>query len=188
MKVNNIYHNIKGNTKRFQKEKSPSNNKGKVDGQRLWVALIEKGRKKEALLQRDKKDNNESSQIGKLTKKKDSSEEPVEERQRKEGNIQSPNFVIPPIDNSTLLNISARLVKDIYSGINSSGNREILVTLAPALFNNTSVRIERVGRGRIRLVVNTKDPAAFGFFNMFYENIRAGLLMKGITIDEFRFG
>jgi len=56
----------------------------------------------------------------------------------------------------------------------------------PSIFRNTHIKIEKTGKARVRIIINSGDAFALNFFNRFYENIRAGLAMRGVMLDEFK--
>lgn len=96
------------------------------------------------------------------------------------------NRIIQASQEKNLLPVATNLVRDIYAGLNSSGNRELVLSMMPSIFKNTQIRVEKTGRARVRIVIESKDKSALNFFNKFYENIRAGLFMKGVMLDEYR--
>lgn len=91
-----------------------------------------------------------------------------------------------PLSEKELIPIVTNLVKNIYSGLNSNGNRELVLSMMPSIFRNTHIRVEKTGKARVKIIIDTEDAFAMNFFNKFYENIKAGLIMRGLMLDEFK--
>lgn len=85
-----------------------------------------------------------------------------------------------------LLPVATNLVKNIYTGLSASGNRELVLSMMPSIFRDTHIRVEKTGKARVRIIIDSEDAFALNFFNKFYENIKAGLVMRGLVIDEFK--
>ncbi len=94
--------------------------------------------------------------------------------------------IIQPPDGKDLIHLAKNLVREVYSGLNASGNRELVLSMQPSLFRDTHIRIEKTGRARLRIIIDSKDASALNFFNKFYDSIRAGLLKRGLVLDEFK--
>jgi hypothetical protein len=91
-----------------------------------------------------------------------------------------------PLYEKNILSVATNLVRDIFTGLNASGNRELILSMSPSIFKNTWLRVERTGRARVRIIIDSDDPVALNFFNNFSENIKAGLAMRGLILDEFK--
>jgi len=92
---------------------------------------------------------------------------------------------IPPADVKNLAQIASNLVRDIHAGINSSGRHEIILSMMPAMLKGTRIRVERAGINRVKIYVVTDNPVSVTLFHGLRESIVAGLLIKGVNVDEF---
>ncbi len=94
--------------------------------------------------------------------------------------------IISPPDGKDLIHVTRKLVREIYTGLNTLGNRELVLSMQPSLFRDTHIRIEKTGRSRVRIIIDSGDASALNFFNKFHDSIKAGLLMRGLVLDEFK--
>ena len=81
--------------------------------------------------------------------------------------------------------VASSVIHSIFSGINSSRNLEANIAIKEDIFRNTRIRVERVSRGKVGIRILTNDREAIQFFRECSEIIKAGLLIRGIGVEEF---
>lgn len=129
-------------------------------------------------------DKFDMSPVNKKTGRKD---ERLLKDGRNEANEPSFNPVnLSIIKEGELHTIAKKLVSAIYTNFSEIQRREVLVAFLPSVFKDTTIKIEKVARGRIKIFVNSSSMSVRNFFLSIQEKISAGLLIKGIIIDEFK--